>query len=89
MTFTSRLTSLFRFPVNASDFKPSVLKLPFKYSTLAVAFLLGLPLQSVQAQEVKGGLGKGGQLPVDGAVTNPEPSKPVKSTSPAKKPVKR
>jgi curli biogenesis system outer membrane secretion channel CsgG len=61
---------------------------------IAAAFMdaynsMVISLRQYRAQEVKGGLGKGGQLPVDGAVTSPEPAKPVKSTGTARKPVKR
>lgn len=63
---------------------------------IAAAFMdayngMVVTLRQYKAQEVKGGLGKGGQLPVDGAVISPEPvpAKPVKSTVPARKPVKR
>lgn len=61
---------------------------------IAAAFMdayngMVVTLRQYKAQEVKGGLGKGGQLPVDGAATSPEPAKPVKSQAPARKPVKR
>lgn len=61
---------------------------------IAAAFMdaynsMVISLRQYRAQEVKGGLGKGGQLPVDGAVTSPEVPKPVKPIGTARKPVKR
>ncbi len=68
---------------------------------IAAAFMDGyngmvVTLRQYKAQEVKGGLGKGGQLPVDGAV-KPEPApakpanspRPASSAKPAQKPVKK
>ena len=56
---------------------------------IATAFMdaynsMVISLRHYRAQEVKGG-----QLPVDGAVTSPEVPKPVKSIGTARKPVKR
>jgi membrane-bound lytic murein transglycosylase D len=54
MTFKSRHLSNTRFLPAVSSTQQSETKLLFKYSTLALALLLGVQIQSAQAQEVKG-----------------------------------
>ncbi len=54
MTFKSRHLGISRFQAAASSIQRSDTKHRFKYSTLALALLLSVHIQSAQAQEVKG-----------------------------------
>jgi membrane-bound lytic murein transglycosylase D len=89
MTFKSRHLSSSRFQAAASSIQRSDTKHLFRYSTLALALLLSVHIQSAQAQEVKGDIYVSQpQVVVEAPKVVPAPvtPAPVVQVAPAAKP---